>query len=84
MAVMLTTRDNPFNPFTQFDEWQEFDESQGYYTCQYLARVTPTSSSLTKDEQEVALENGIDEIVKINVFGNYVKLSDTDPFPIGS
>lgn len=82
MAVMLTTKDNPFNPFTQFDEWQAYDEAEGYYTSEYLARVTPTSSSLTEDEQQVALETGMDEIVTINVFGNYVKLSDTDPFPI--
>ena len=23
--VMLTTFDNPFNPFEQFDEWEAFD-----------------------------------------------------------
>ena len=30
---MLTTSDNPYNPFTQFDEWQMFDSLQGYNTC---------------------------------------------------
>jgi len=44
--AMLTTIDNPFNPFTQFDEWKDFDETQGYYTCPYLARIANVLSLL--------------------------------------
>ena len=29
---MLTTIDNPFNPFTNFDDWYAFDTSKGYNT----------------------------------------------------
>jgi hypothetical protein len=36
---MLTTEDNPFDPFTQFDEWYAFDVEKEYYTCAYLARI---------------------------------------------
>ena len=34
---MLSTSDNPYNPFTQFKEWYSFDISKGYNTCSYLA-----------------------------------------------
>jgi hypothetical protein len=44
---MLTTIDNPFNPFTQFDEWNAFDTQQGYYTCAYLARIAKVSDELS-------------------------------------
>ncbi len=44
---MLTTEDNPYNPFTNFDEWYAFDTQKGYNTCGYLARVSFTSSELS-------------------------------------
>ena len=75
MAVhMLTTIDNPYNPFTQFDEWFQFDEAAGYNTPQYLARIAISSPDLSEADQSVALENAIDEIVELNVLGIYRKV----------
>jgi hypothetical protein len=75
MAVhMLTTVDNPYNPFTQFDEWYQFDESSGYFTTQYLARLTLTSPELSESDESIAIENAIDEIVKENINGMYRKV----------
>ena len=42
--VMLTTIDNPYNPFTNFDEWWAFDISHGYNTCAYLSRIVDVFS----------------------------------------
>ena len=28
--TMITTKDNPFNYFTDFDNWYAFDEQKGY------------------------------------------------------
>ena len=36
---MITTFDNPFDPFYQFDEWLLFDNMKGYNTCGHLARL---------------------------------------------
>lgn len=71
---MLTTMDNPYNPFTEFDEWLAFDESSGYYTTQYLARITITSDDLSEADQSLAIEHAIDEIVEINANGMYKKV----------
>jgi hypothetical protein len=71
---MLTTVDNPFDPFTQFDDWQAFDESMGYYTSNYLARITKTSDELSQEDEDIAIESAIDEIVKLNILGIYKKV----------
>ena len=60
---MLTTVDNPFNPFTQFNEWQAYDQQLGYNTLALLARVVVTSNDLSEADQELAIDETIDEIV---------------------
>jgi hypothetical protein len=75
MAVhMLTTVDNPYSPFTEFDEWLRFDESSGYYTIQYLARLTLSSHDLSDSDQSTAIEHAIDEAVRENITGMYRKV----------
>lgn len=74
VQTMLTTLDNPYNPFTQFDDWYRFDESKGYHTCAYLARVTRTSNEISEPDEQLAIDLAIDEIVKINVIGLYKKV----------
>ena len=50
--MMLTTTDNPYNPFTQFDLWFQFDISKGYNTCAFIDRVANTSDELTDKEND--------------------------------
>jgi hypothetical protein len=66
---MLTTTDNPFDPFTQFDQWLVFDETSGYYTTGLLARIIKTSPDLSDADQSLAIELAIEEIVNENVSG---------------
>ena len=75
---MLTTVDNPFNPFTQYDEWLSFDRDKGYYSCELLARVTKTSDDLSQQDEDLAIEAAIDEIIKENVDGIYKKVFNED------
>lgn len=73
--VMLTTIDNPFDPFTQFDDWYTFDQDHQYYTCEYLARIAKSSPELSSLDERIAIESAIDEIVKLNVLGIYKKVT---------
>jgi len=71
---MLTTVDNPYSPVTEWDQWLAWDEVQGYYTSPYLARVVHTSEDLSDADQEEAIELAIDEIIRENPTGLYMKL----------
>lgn len=75
---MLTTVDNPFNPFTQFNEWYAFDEAKGYNSSEYLARITEALKSGSELDEEDALEAAINEIVKYNLIGLYKKIVKED------
>lgn len=72
--VAITTTDNPFSPFTQFDDWFAFDVQKGYNTCSLLARVCYTSDSLSEEDQSLAIDEAIDEIIQFDVFGIYKKV----------
>lgn len=74
---MLTTVDNPYDPFTQIDEWYAFDEAAGYHTTGLLARIVKTSHELSEADESLALEHAIDEIVTMNVLGIYRKVASS-------
>lgn len=75
--VMLTTTDNPYNPFTQFDAWKGFDEDKGYYTCAYLGRIAKTANVLSEADESKAIDDAIDEIIRMNILGIYTKAVQT-------
>ena len=60
---MLSTVDNPYNPFEDYDSWFRFDMDKGYGSCSYLARIARTSDQLTDEENNKEIERAIDEII---------------------
>lgn len=72
--TMLTTFDNPFDPFEQFDSWFLFDVEKGYNTCAYLGRIARTSDQLSEEENEQEIERAIDEIIKYDFMNIYKKV----------
>ncbi len=74
---MLTTVDNPWDPYTRFDEWYAFDTRAGYHTLGLLDRILITSNELSEADQAQAMNDAIDEIVKENVLGVFRKVSRT-------
>lgn len=73
MPCALTTIDNPYSPFEQFKEWFAFDIEKGYNSCAYLARIARTSHQLSDEENSREIERAIDEILKYDFRGIYVK-----------
>lgn len=71
---MLTTFDNPYDPFTQFEKWFLFDTEKGYNTCAYLGRIVRTSDEFTDEENDQANERAIDEIIKYDFRNIYKKV----------
>ena len=76
--VMLTTIDNPYDPFTQFDEWYAYDEQKGYCTCGLVARITKTSSNFGPSVILNDVEAAINEIIDLFPDGFYKKVYGTD------
>ena len=72
---MLTTVDNPFNPFTEFDEWYAYDTMMGYNTLPFLARVARVSTEISEPDQQLAIQLAIEEIVEENVSGMWRKVT---------
>jgi hypothetical protein len=66
---MLTTVDNPYNPFTQWDEWYVYDTMMGYHTMAFLARIARESEDLSEADQALAIDQAMDEIIRENVSG---------------
>ena len=71
---MLTTVDNPYNPFEQFTSWLLFDKEKGYDTCEYLARIANITDDLSQKEIDAEVERAIDEIILYNPLDIYRKV----------
>ncbi len=72
IAMLLSTSDNPYNPFGQFDEWYAYDEDHGYHTSQYVARLTFSGDALSDAENQRAINEAVRKIYQVNPKGLYV------------
>ncbi len=75
---MLTTTDNPYDPFDQYDEWYAYDIRVGHHTASFLARIAVLSDEISEVDQSLAIEFAIDEIVSENINGLYKKVTRED------
>jgi hypothetical protein len=76
VEYMLTTEDNPFNPWTQYDEWAAYDDAHGYGTLSLLGRIVRTSNDLSYAEEVQATNDAIEEILRMNVLGIFRKVPE--------
>lgn len=72
---MLTTIDNPYNPFTQFERWFMFDTEKGYDSCGYIGRIAHTADEFSEEENIAEIERAIDEILKYDFTNMRKKIS---------
>lgn len=61
---MLTTFDNPFNPFTDFVRWWKEDLLLGHDCCGLLAREANTSDIASDEVNDKATIEAMERIVK--------------------
>lgn len=71
--VLLSTKDNPFNPHTEWEEWYTWDNPR-YDTLGLLGRVIRTSDELPEALQVDAYNDAVEEIVSENVSGKHIKV----------
>lgn len=71
---MITTIDNPYNPFEDFDNWYMFDIDKGYYTCDTLARLIDYKNIITDVDKEKERIKAIDRLIEIDPLAIYKKI----------
>ena len=74
---MLTTTNNPWNPYTQFDEWWQFDLNFGHNCLAQITRIIQIPDNLSEEEESFLLDEASREVAKENVFGDF-RLVDKD------
>ena len=70
---MLTTFDNPYNPFVDFSSWYMFDCENDHNTCGRLARLLNVDNEMTEKEVDEERIRAIDFMLKYDVEGIYFK-----------
>lgn len=63
---MLTTYDNPYNPFTEFDQWFKEDLRLGHDCCGMLDRFASTSNIVSDAINDANILLAMDEIVDMD------------------
>lgn len=62
---LLTTIDNPYNPFVDWDSWFAFDEQKGYHTCQVLDKFYKTSDLIPESLDIFLYSDALDTILEL-------------------
>ena len=76
-CCMLSTIDNPFNPFEDYSSWLMFDKEKGYDSAERLMRIAKLTDDMTQKEENEEIERAIDEIIKYDILNVYIKISKT-------
>lgn len=61
---MLTTYDNPIDPFTHFEAWLKEDLRLGHDCCGMLAMEAATSTIFGDDINDQLIEEAMDRIIE--------------------
>lgn len=73
-TFMLSTIDNPFNPFDDFTSWYMFDCEKGHNTSSRIARIANIDSEMTQKEVEEERIRAMDLIFRQDFEDKYIKV----------
>ena len=71
---MLTTIDNPYDPFEQFTSWYLFDKEKGYNTYERLARLANITSDMSQKEIDEETNRAMDKLIEIDFLNIFVRV----------
>ena len=72
LGFMLTTVNNPHNPFDDWSRWYKRDLDLGYDTCGLLARMSFRAEDIDDDETAMAV---MADIIRNNFSGVHVMVT---------
>ena len=76
---LLTTKDNPYNPWIEYDLWNEFDTIAGHYTASKLARLAPIEIEFSERLNVLYTNQAIDRLIELDFEKKYVKVKKPTP-----
>ena len=71
LHYMLTTVDNPYNPFDDYNSWLAYDLQMKHNTNAYLARLVVTAPGLSDKDQLEDINSAMRIIVENDVLNLY-------------
>ena len=75
-GYMLTTLDNPFDPFDDFTSWFKFDCEKGHNTASRIARIAQLDSEMSQKEVDEEMNRVMDFILKYDLEDKYIKVQE--------
>ena len=82
-SCMLSTFDNPFDPFEQFTSWLMFDKEKGYDSCERLARIAKITDEMSQKEINNEVERAIDRLIQLDFTNTFIKIKkETKSFTV--
>lgn len=73
----LTTKDNPWNPFSQYEQWYQYDTVHGYNISGLIARFANTSLDMSDEEYKVEVNKAINRIIELGLLSDVVRVENT-------
>ena len=76
MAVeyMLTTNDNPYDPFEQFPQWLLFDKEKGYDSCERLMRLANLNPEMSQKEIDDEVDRAMNKLIELDFTNTYKRV----------
>lgn len=78
---MLTTVDNPFDPFDDYHSWSSYDKEHHYDSAERVMRIANLSDEMTSLEEDKEISRAIDEIIKYDILNIYKKVTRKLEYP---
>lgn len=75
---LLTTIDNPYNPFDDFSLWELFDKEKGHNTCDLIGRLSQITDEMTQREEEAEYDRVADFIIRYDPHHKYKRFYKND------
>jgi hypothetical protein len=75
---MLTTFDNPYNPFDYFTLWQMFDKEKGYDSCERLMRLANIEEGMTQLEIDTEVDRAMTVLISNDFTNTFERVTEDD------
>lgn len=71
---LITTPDNPYNPFEEPDKWFVWDLSHGYNTSAKLANLAKTNRYMLDAAEQRVINDAVNDMIRLHPPGMYIRI----------